>query len=283
MSWVGGKKALREILLSCFPPFFDRYIEVFGGAGWLYFHKPPGNDFEVYNDFNGLLVNLYRCVREKPEDLIKSLDFQLNSREDFERIRALHGDEKHIRIKKSPNVALAAEFYHLIRTSYASSLTSYGCQPHDFWQDFPPIRAAHRRLAKTVVENKDFEALIHQYDRPGALFYLDPPYYGTESFYQNIGKEGFGKKDHIRLRDCLLSIEGKFILSYNKDPFIYELYAAPGICVMPVSRLNNIRQRFEGGALFEEYIIANFDLYVAMEANRNVQLTLFESSGGILQ
>ena len=35
------------------------------------FHKPPGNDFEVYNDFNGLLVNLYRCVREKPDELMK--------------------------------------------------------------------------------------------------------------------------------------------------------------------------------------------------------------------
>ena len=30
------------------------------------FHKDPGNDFEVYNDFNSLLVNLYRCVRDKP-------------------------------------------------------------------------------------------------------------------------------------------------------------------------------------------------------------------------
>ncbi|MGI6262088.1 MAG: DNA adenine methylase, partial [Acutalibacteraceae bacterium] len=45
---------------------YGTYIEVFGGGGWILFHKPPGNDFEVYNDFNGLLVNLYRCVREKP-------------------------------------------------------------------------------------------------------------------------------------------------------------------------------------------------------------------------
>ena len=57
MSWIGGKKALRELIDTLFPVYYERYIEVFGGGGWVLFHKPPGNDFEVYNDFNGLLVN----------------------------------------------------------------------------------------------------------------------------------------------------------------------------------------------------------------------------------
>lgn len=79
MSWIGGKKALRELIVSLFPIYYERYIEVFGGGGWVLFHKPPGNDFEVYNDFNGLLVNLYRCVREKPEELMEALRFVLNA------------------------------------------------------------------------------------------------------------------------------------------------------------------------------------------------------------
>ena len=53
MSWVGGKKNLRDEVLARFPPYYERYIEVFGGAGWVLFHKPPGTDFEVYNDLNG--------------------------------------------------------------------------------------------------------------------------------------------------------------------------------------------------------------------------------------
>lgn len=32
MSWVGGKKALRDVVLARFPPYYERYIEVFGGA-----------------------------------------------------------------------------------------------------------------------------------------------------------------------------------------------------------------------------------------------------------
>ena len=33
MSWVGGKKALREEIVRRFPLSYERYIEVFGGGG----------------------------------------------------------------------------------------------------------------------------------------------------------------------------------------------------------------------------------------------------------
>ena len=75
MSWVGGKKSLRDAVLARFPPYYERYIEVFGGAGWVLFNKPPGNDFEVYNDFNSNLVNLYRCVRHNTQEQVPQCYF----------------------------------------------------------------------------------------------------------------------------------------------------------------------------------------------------------------
>ena len=68
MSWVGGKKALRDAIVARLDERCDRYVEVFGGGGWVLFHKRPSK-FEVYNDFNGTLVNLYRCVRDHPDEL----------------------------------------------------------------------------------------------------------------------------------------------------------------------------------------------------------------------
>jgi len=269
MSWVGGKKALREEVVRRFPLFYERYIEVFGGGGWVLFHKPPGRDFEVYNDFNGLLTNLYRCVREKPDLLINSLRYVLNSREDFERVRRALD-----RRKPSSDIQRAAWFYQIIRYSYASALTSFGSQPHDMWDNFPLIRQAHRRLKDVVIENKDFEKLIRQYDRPVSLFYCDPPYHATEGYYQNIGEDGFTEKDHIRLRDTLLSIDGKFLLSYNDDPFVRELYDAPGIRIEPVTRLNNIRQRYDPNCQFSELFISNYDTTERTRAAQ--QLTLFD-------
>ena len=125
MSWIGGKKALRDVILQRFPLYYEKYIEVFGGGGWVLFHKPPGNDFEVYNDFNGLLTNLYRCVRDQPQALITALKYGLNSREDFDLIKAaLARDSPATEIQK------AVWFYQIIRYSYASGLTSYGSRSH---------------------------------------------------------------------------------------------------------------------------------------------------------
>ena len=270
MSWIGGKKALREIIVSLFPYYYERYIEVFGGGGWVLFHKPPGNDFEVYNDFNSLLANLYRCVRDSHEELIDSLRFTLNSREDFEIIR-----DALARGSPMSDIQRASYFYQLIRYSYASGLTSYASQPHDMWSNFPLIEQAHRRLARVVIENKDFEKLIRQYDRPVSFFYADPPYYETEGYYRNVGEDGFTEKDHIRLRDTLMSIEGKFLLSYNDHPFVREMYDAPGIWIETVSRINNIKQRYDNGCLFEELLIANYDLR-ERENRQPAQMTLFD-------
>jgi len=273
MSWIGGKKSLRELIVTLFPLYYERYIEVFGGGGWVLFHKNPGNDFEVYNDFNGLLVNLYRCVREKPAELTEALRYVLNAREDFEAVKtALARD------RPASDVQRAAWFYQLIRYSYASGLTSFGSQPHDIRSNFPLIEQAHRRLAKVVVEKKDFEKLIRQYDRPVSFFYCDPPYFETESYYKNVGENGFTEKDHIRLRDTLIGAQGKFLLSYNDCEFIRNLYDAPGIQIDAYTRINNIKQRYDNGAQFPEILIANYDM---QERGREfpTQLNLFEIGG----
>ena len=150
MSWIGGKKALRDEIISRFPTDYKRYIEVFGGGGWVLFHKNPGNDFEVYNDRNPNLANLYRCVRDHPDELISELTYALNSRTDFDYIRKIMKTPTEI-----PDVKQAAYFYQLIRYSYASGLDSYASQPHSMWNNFPLITNACARLQKVVIENKD--------------------------------------------------------------------------------------------------------------------------------
>lgn len=273
---MGGKKALRDEVLKRFPLYYERYIEVFGGGGWVLFHKPPGNDFEVYNDFNSLLANLFRCVRDKPDKLIDALRYVLNSREDFDRIRRALAEDQ-----AATDVQQAAWFYQLIRYSYASALKSYAGQPHSIWADFPLIDQASRRLQDVLVENRDFEKLIKQYDRPTAFFYCDPPYHSTEGYYQNIGEDGFTERDHIRLRDTLLSMEGKFLLSYNDDDFVRSLYDRPGIYIESITRLNNIRQRYDPNCQFNELLISNYDTSERQRV-RPTQITLFEEGDCLL-
>ncbi len=273
MLWVGGKNALRNAVLARFPPYYERYIEVFGGAGWVLFHKPPGADFEVYNDFNSNLTNLYRCVRDNPNKLKYKLRYALNSREDFDRIVSLH---KRGIFPKLHDFDRAAKFYQLIRYSYASSLDSYGSQPHSMWGDFPQIDMAARRLQKVVIENKDFEKLIRQYDRPVSFFYCDPPYYATENYYKDVG---FTTADHIRLRDALLDCSGKFLVSYNDCPEIRKIWDKPNIYMEEISRLNNLAQRYEGGSQYAELFISNYD--TNERGRSDLQLSLFDDGGNL--
>ena len=208
-----------------------------------------------------LFLERERCLTHSPL-LMKDMD------------RAVDRVRLALRRQRTTDVQRAAWFYQIIRYSYASALTSYGSQPHDMRANFPLIEQAHRRLKDVVVENKDFEKLIRQYDRPVSLFYCDPPYHATEGYYQNIGEDGFTEKDHIRLRDALLSIEGKFLLSYNDDAFVRELYDAPGIQIEAVTRLNNIKQRYDPNCQFAEVFIANYDMTERQRAA--TQLNLFD-------
>lgn len=112
ISWIGGKKLLRDDILARLPPEYDKYIEVFGGAGWVLFRRTPDKRMEIYNDFNSNLVNLFRCVRDKPDKLKYKLRYVLNSREDFDWIAMLH---KKKLFSKLHDVDRAAKFYQLIR------------------------------------------------------------------------------------------------------------------------------------------------------------------------
>lgn len=267
MSWVGGKKALRDEIIARFPLGYQRYIEVFGGGGWVLFHKLPGRDFEVYNDFNPNLANLYRCVRDHPTELCNELEYTLDSRLDFDFVRKMLHTKTEI-----PDIKRAAYFYQIIRQSYASGLDSFAGQPHSMWNNFPLIHQASARLQKVVVENKDFEKLIKQYDRPDSFFYCDPPYFNTEDYYEDVG---FTRSDHERLARALISMQGRFLLSYNDCPEIRELYSRPGITIETTSRLSNMQQRYEGGKMYDELIISNYN--TAERADALQQISLFDS------
>ena len=251
--WVGGKKALRGKIVSMFPDYYKNYIEVFGGAAWVLFYKDPRHDFEVYNDLNSLLCNFFRCVQDKPNELMDNLRYALNSREDF-----LLAQKRLADPNCGTEVQRAAWYYKVIRQSYSASTESFGARPRSIRSTFPLIERAYLRLEDVLIENRDFSQIIRGYDHTDTLFYCDPPYHGTEEYYKGIGDEGFTEADHIRLRDSLLKIQGKFLLSYNDDAFVRDLYNDPGLFLTEVKRPDSMRQRTKPGTMFSELIISNY-------------------------
>src|SRR3972149_5511738 len=85
--WVGGKSRLRKQIISLLPKH-TCYVEPFSGAAWVLFGKPP-SDVEVLNDIDQELVNFFRVVKDKPDELIASFEWELVSRAEFTRLASL--------------------------------------------------------------------------------------------------------------------------------------------------------------------------------------------------
>ena len=299
VSRVGNKSSILHILYAVFPMKYGRFIDVFGGSGSVLLGKPEIHPFEVYNDFDKNLVNLFRCMKERTMATVRELGFcNLNSREDFNAIRKFFEQreeftdeylseelllteltfpplqanelkELRTRITKDHDIRRAAMFLKLLRYSYSSSCKSFASQPFDIRKLFGLIKELENRMANVVVENQDFETLIKHYDRPDSFFYADPPYFSSEGMYE----VGFGWDDHVRLRDTLKSIKGKFLLSYNDCPEIRELY--DGFSLLDFSRTHAMVQRYEAGREFKELLIGNYDLY-ERQRNRPLQMNFFD-------
>ncbi len=271
MTWVGGKKSLREEVVARFPLDYERYIEVFGGAGWVLFYKQP-QSFEVYNDYNNNLVNLFRCVRDNPNKLKYKLRYYIDSREDYRWLVALHKRGLFARFR---NYDRAAKFYAMVMYSYGHMLRGFNPKPYPLWSRFPLIDACAARLQTVVVENLDFQRLIELYDRPVSFFYCDPPYYMTEDFYKDVD---FRRKDHIRLHDTLMRCQGKFLISYNDCPEIRAMWSEPGIMIESIERTNNLAQRYDAGCQYKELFISNYDTaqQAKLQAAAYQQLPLFD-------
>lgn len=295
---MGNKTSILHILYALFPLNYERYIEPFGGSGAVLLGKKKPDKFEVYNDYNHNLVNLFQCMRDRPVALIEEIGFlNLNSRDDFNRNKEFFKDEKFkdrfieeemekiqllfdkptadelielmTRRKLDYDLRRAAMFLKLLRYSYSSGGKSFACQPMNIRSLFGLIQDVSIRLNNAVIENQDFEVLIKHYDRENAFFYCDPPYYSSEYVYQC----GFTWDDHLRLKNTLANSKGKWLVSYNDCEEIRNLY--DGYSFFDFTRLHNMKQRINAGEQFPELLISNYDMY-ERQRNKPLQLSLLD-------
>ena len=283
MSWIGNKTPILSVILPMLPLSCPRFVDVFGGSGSVTLGKPP-DAFEVYNDYDGDLVNLFRCMKDRPLALIRELGFlTLNARDDFRVLKKFFQQEafapdyqdeelqlteillpepdadvlaQMMREKAADHdIRRAANYLKLLRYSYSSGKRSFAAQPFDIRRLFGLIWEAHARLGNVIVDNEDFETLIRHYDREDTVFYCDPPYYTTEGMYQTL----FSAEDHLRLFQTLAEVKGKWLLSYNDCPFIREMYKEYN--VFAFQRVHSMAQRYDAGKMFSELLIGNYDLF----------------------
>lgn len=253
INWVGGKRLLRKTIANLIPDDIQTYIEPFGGGGWVLFFKDRWADVEIYNDLDGRLVNLFRIVKYHPNALKEELSYLLGSREMFMQF---------LNSKPITDVQKAAQFFFLITRSFGGKGSTFGCVKKSaggacksLANTMIKIDAIHGRLDKVLIEHRDFEKLISQYDYEGAFFYCDPPY-STGCGYEVTSTENFA---HERLQDVLKNIKGKFLLSYDDSLKIRELYKDFEMVEVQRQKGINNRQGITNN-VYKELLIANYPI-----------------------
>ena len=293
---MGGKGKLLWLIDRLAPASYARFVDVFGGSGTVTLGRPLRRGcMEVYNDYNSNLANLFLCVKERPMALMRELGFlPLNTRDDFNVLYRFFSRQeftddhlaeeleltqvlleppqgeavRRLMLERAPRGDLrrAADYFKLVRYSFSSGANSFAGRPCDLRRFFYLVWECSRRLKDVVVENKDFEELIAQYDRKDTFFYCDPPYYNAEC-YEVV----FPKSDHVRLHDALAKCKGLVMVSYNYCDFICGLYR--DFYIFHTTRPNSMSQT--AGSEYEEVVMTNYDPRV-LGVDRGWQMDLFQ-------
>ncbi|TIW26160.1 MAG: DNA adenine methylase [Mesorhizobium sp.] len=249
--YIGGKRRLAERLIARIATVpHQTYAEAFVGMGGVFFRRRSRPRSEVINDRNGDVANLFRILQRHYPQFMDTLKFQVTSRREFERLKA--SDPVTL-----TDLERAGRFLYLQSLACGGKVAgqNFGVDPRssagfNLTTLAPRLEDVHERLAGVVIEQLDWSAFIDRYDRPGTLFYLDPPYFGSEGDY---GKELFGRDQFEAIAGRLQQISGRFILSINDVPEIRRAFR--GFAMEEASLLYSISGG--KGQPARELIIAN--------------------------
>ena len=152
------KKLLRKEIIKCFPKEdFTKYVEVFGGAGWVLFDKVQSKkQLEVFNDIDGNLINLYRCIKFHADAVQKELDWILSSREVFTDYKAMIDNNIGTDIQK------AAMYLYLVKVSYGAARRTYGAKT-GINNTKEILLEIQKRLSAVIIENKSYDKIVYQH------------------------------------------------------------------------------------------------------------------------
>lgn len=221
--YIGGKRNLARRLCALIEATpHTTYAEAFVGMGGVFFRRQSRPKCELINDWSGDVANLFRCMRAHPGALVDLVALQLQSRAEFD--RAMREDPTTL-----TDLQRAARFVYLQKTAFGGKVSgrNFGVsvgRPAAFRssQVGEDLLAAAKRLEAVTIEQLGWSEFIARYDRPGVLFYLDPPYYGCENDY---GDGLFGRQEFGTMAEQLARLKGRFILSLNDRPQVREIFA----------------------------------------------------------
>lgn len=233
---LGNKTLLvKHGLLHYFPPH-DLYVELFFGAGGVFFNKPKAK-FNVCNDVDSDVYNLFQTIKTRKEDL----------REVFSKVPKHQDLLEYWKKNQEPDpVYKAARFLFLSNFTYLGKGQTLGLgftndkqitldrfdETYDYIQDVQFLNSDFRDVPKKI-------SLKQPENKERAFIYADPPYLDTDNNYS----QGFKESDTEDLFLMLSSSDVRFAISEFDHPKILELAEHYNLLVLKLGERRNLGNR----------------------------------------
>jgi len=231
--WYDGEYSHLGWLLPLLPAT-RHFCMPFGGSGVVLLNREP-SPVETFNDTGGDVVNFFRVLREKPEELIKKLYFTPFSHEEFRRACELRDSKdlpdieraklffiraKQVRIGLAQEATPGRWAWRKLtsRRGMAGSVSRWLTKIDNLWK-------VVERLRRVQIENRPAVEVIRKYDSSETLFYCDPPYPHENREDPGAYRYEMSDKNHEELAKVLHSTKGLVALSSYRSPLMDKLYA----------------------------------------------------------
>lgn len=224
LKYPGAKNRLADWICE-YIPSHDVYLEPYFGSGAVFFNKVPAR-IETINDLDKNVVNYFRVLREKPEELIDQLKLTPFSRDEYYDACNNYSENDSDIEKARKFVVRCWQGFgcsNLYRNGFRSSQQKNSPETTKEWLGIPErLIEANKRLLHAQIENLTAEELIKRYNTNDVFIYCDPPYlHGTRKNY--LYKHEMSDNQHEELLSLLSNHPGKVLLSgYDND--LYNSY-----------------------------------------------------------
>lgn len=229
--WYGGKFSHLDWLLPLLPKC-HHYCEPFAGSGAVLLNREP-SPIETYNDIDGEVVNFFRVLRDRQDELVRAIALTPFSREEYhkaihETIIGINAVERARRfyIKARQTRTGLAQTASLGRWANCKDTSRAGMSGviSRWLGGIDALDDIAQRLIRVQIENRPAVDVMKLYDSSGTLFYCDPPYlHATRGDSKAYGFE-MDEHQHREFAGIANECRGMVAVSGYDHPLMEQLF-----------------------------------------------------------
>lgn len=218
LKYPGAKNRLAPWICEYIPKH-EVYLEPFAGSLAILFNKQRSH-IETVNDLDGEIVNFFRILRDRGEELEHIIELTPFSRQEYKAAYEVSEDELERVRRFAVRCWMGFGCGNLYQNGFKSGKQAKSPNPARAWGELSEtMRLATKRLQGVQIENLPAVELIERYNTEDVFIYADPPYlHGTRKNY--LYKHEMTDANHKELLDVLVRHKGKVLLSgYDNDMY----------------------------------------------------------------